>query len=64
MNRKLKQIINKFAYSEGLKHYEARRSDLFIRAKTMASAGMPLQAIISELGIPMPQEPEQTAQKG
>lgn len=64
MNKKIKSLINKHCYKLGLKHYEERRNEMITRATTMAKAGMTSEAIISELGIPMPQEPEQTAQKG
>lgn len=63
MNRKLKSSINKFCYKLGLSHYEERRNEMINRATTMAKAGMSLQAIILELGIPMPQEQEKTAQE-
>lgn len=63
MNRQIKSLINKHCYKLGLNHYEERRKEMINRATTMAKAGMSLQAIILELGIPMPQEQEKTAQK-
>ena len=63
MNRQLKSAINKFCYKLGLNHYEERRNEMINRATTIAKAGISLQAIILELGIPMPQEQEKTAQE-
>ena len=62
MNKQIKSMINKHCYKLGLKHYEECRKEMINRATTMAKAGMSLQAIISELGIPIPQEQEITAQ--
>ena len=63
MNKKIKSLINKHCYKLGLKHYEECRNEMIARATTMAKSGMPSEAIISELGIPMPQEQEKTAQE-
>ena len=63
MNKKIKSLINKHCYKLGLKHYEERRNEMITRATTMAKSGMPSEAIISELGIPVPQESNKTAQE-
>ena len=61
MNKQIKSLINKHCYKLGLNHYEERRNEMINRATTMAKSGMSLQAIISELGIPIPKEQEKTA---
>ena len=63
MNKQIKSLINKHCYKLGLKHYEERRNEMITRATTMAKSGMPSEAIISELGIPVPQESNKTAQE-
>lgn len=63
MNKKIRSAINKHCYKLGLSHYEELRKQMITRAHTMASSGMSLQAIILELGIPMPPKQEITAQE-
>ena len=63
MNKQIKSMINKYCYKLGLKHYEEIRNEMINRATTMAKGGMSLKAILLELGIPIPQEQEITAQE-
>lgn len=64
LNKKIRSLINKHAYKIGLKQYEAIRAELLAKAKPLARSGMPLEAIIKALGIPMHQTDENNASEG
>lgn len=51
MNKQLKSMINKHAHKSGAIHAFKLKQELLARAAPMERSGMPLQAIISELGI-------------
>ena len=63
MNKQIKSLINKHCYKLGLNHYEEIRKEMINRATMMSKSGMAPEAIISALGISIPQDSNKNAQE-
>jgi hypothetical protein len=62
MNRKIKQIINKFSYHRGIEVGKVLRTNLINQANALEKQGKTEQEIIYALGLPI-NEPDLIAQE-